>query len=640
MLLYAPSLGYPFVWYDSDDLLRAVKYSVAELFSGVAGYQYYRPLIFTIWKAILSAWGPASAPIIHASLIGLHALNGVLLYALARDLAHDRKIAATAALLFTAYPFSYQAVTWAIAHQPPPMLATLGCLVIYTRARLARRPTNRPDAGKATASHAGAHDWPTVTRHLAGMLCLVAATLLHETGFVVAAILVLIEGYLVAARRLPRLSGWPVAYMAVTLVMFAIYSSVAKSPPNEDTWQPITGLYLLQGLVYPAAMLLASVCALPGCDSAAWLLPVAGLTLLLVFVRWRLNRTVTIGVLGLLWYLVGAAPVWAGRDYAYVEYAPRLLYLAGAGASLAFAAILGAGPGRLGRILQGGLIAFVLLQSARFVIARQALHAEAFRLLEQENQAMFAPRRGTAVFVNTVELFTYKNPEFPLGWFGVLVSPWHNRLVETLHLRADPPADWVIDPAHAQETQTGSRLQVEFHGRTVPPEQFPGLLTGVSDVYRVGAMQDGELRLFQIGRIQRERDRTESALVEWSGAVRLLGASVKREAGVPVLSLDWSISGAVEPSCTVFVHVRNAAGQIVAQADGDPIGGMAPLGGWPPGDIIQERRPLLLPPDLSPGTYDVYIGLYNRTTLERLAPGRAMLPVADGALAAGSFSIP
>src|SRR5512147_2024759 len=109
-LLYAPSLRYPFVWYDADDLLRAMKYPVETLFSGVPNYQYYRPLIFTFWKLILNTWGADSAPMFHAYLIGGHILNGVLLYALTRTLTRGRAIASIAALLFTVYPFSYQAV--------------------------------------------------------------------------------------------------------------------------------------------------------------------------------------------------------------------------------------------------------------------------------------------------------------------------------------------------------------------------------------------------------------------------------------------------------------------------------------------------------------------------------------------------
>ena len=130
-------------------------------------YQYYRPLIFTVWKLILNTWGADSAPIFHAYLIGGHILNSVLLFALTRTLARSRTIAAVAALLFTVYPFSYQAVTWIIAHQPPSLIFVLAGLLIYTKAR--SRPTG---AGRKRLL------W-----HLLAIGSLAAAMLLHETGF-------------------------------------------------------------------------------------------------------------------------------------------------------------------------------------------------------------------------------------------------------------------------------------------------------------------------------------------------------------------------------------------------------------------------------------------------------------------------
>ena len=671
-VLYGPSLAYPFVWYDADDLLRAIKYSTLDLFSGVASYQYYRPLIFTIWKLILSAWGPNSAPIFHASLIGAHALNAVLLFALVRDLARNPWMASATALLFVAYPFSYQAVTWAIAHQPPPLIFMLACLLIYVRARLKNK---------------------NGLRHLAAVACLIAAMLLHESAFVGTAILLLIEAYLVFTRRVPRSSPWPVMYLGVTLLMFGLYASVAKSPPNEETFQPITGLYLLQGLIYPVAMILARVCQPPGCDSVAWLLPTGGLTLISFLLAWRSSRTLLIGLLGVLWFGLGAAPAWAGRDYVYVEYAPRLLYLAGAGASLAIAAAIGTHsknpsgggshlPGRQtgaadlpgvptplslrgasrgarpadlrieskgwGRAVQAAAVALILVQSGQFVIARQPLHADAFRLLEQENQAMFAPRPGSVLFVNAVELFTYKHQEFPLGWYGVLVSPWHNRLVETLNLRAEN-ADWVIDPAQADLTSDRARLQLEFHGRAVTPEQFREWLAAASDVYRVEALSpnppraagEGELHVFKVAGIRRNADPPAAFIAEWTGSVRLTAAAIEVEAGTPVLNLDWRIDAPIDPGQTVFVHVRNTGGEIVAQADGDPIGGLAPLSSWTPGDFIRERRPLILPPDLPAGRYTVAVGLYDRGSLQRTTPTQTNgISVNDNALIVAQFNHP
>ena len=150
LLLYAPSLRYPFVWYDADDLLRAIKYPVETLFSGVPNYQYYRPLIFTFWKLILNTWGADSAPMFHAYLIGGHMLNAVLLYALTRTLTRSRSIAAVAALLFTVYPFSYQAVTWIIAHQPPGLVFVLAGLLVYTKARSKTQEARAQDRSRST----------------------------------------------------------------------------------------------------------------------------------------------------------------------------------------------------------------------------------------------------------------------------------------------------------------------------------------------------------------------------------------------------------------------------------------------------------------------------------------------------------
>lgn len=627
VVLYIPSLKYPFVWYDADDLLRAIKYSAGNLFVGVANYQYYRPLIFLLWKLILNVWSADSAPIFHALLIGAHVLNSVLLYALARALTRRRSIAAVAALLFAVYPFSYQAVTWIIAHQPPSMIFVLAGLLIYTRTRIDISNQRSP-----------------VIRHVLAIICLIAAMLMHESAFVSAGLIILIEAYLALTRRVSRPSLWPLLYIVITVIMYVIYSSAAKSSPPQATFQVMTGLYLLQGLVYPAAMLLARVCQSAGCDSTAWLLPVSIVTVIALLVIWRSNRTALLGLFGLLWFGGSVLPMWAGRDFVYTEYAPRLLYLAGAGTALAIAAVLGPFGESMhsrisvGRLVSVSVIALILLQSGQFVLARQPLHDDAFRLLDQENRAMFTPRSGSALFVDTVELFTYKENEFPLGWFGVLVSPWHNHIVTDLNLRAKN-ADWVIDPAHSQQVQDRSRLKLEFHGRVVSPEQLRQAIVVASEVYRVEATPDANLHVFQIASIEHQADPSTSFVTEWANSVRLITATVEMEANMPVLNLDWSIDGTLATNQTVFVHIQNAQGQIVAQADGDPIGGYAPLGSWAAGDRIRERRPLILPADLPTGTYIIALGLYDRASLLRVIPTQAALPINDGAVAVTTFDL-
>ncbi len=639
-LLYAPSLSYPFVWYDADDLLRAIKYPVETLFSGVPNYQYYRPLIFTFWKLILNTWGADSAPIFHAYLIGGHILNAVLLYTLTRVLTRRRSIATVAALLFTVYPFSYQAVTWIIAHQPPSLVFVLAGLLVYTKAR-----SRMPDAR-----------YPLAVWHVIALLLLVTSMLLHETGFVSAGLIVLIEAFLVLTKRVPKLSGWPLAYIALTGVTYVIYSSAAKSSPVQATFQLQTGLYLLQGLTYPATMALARVCQPPSCDPVMLLLPVSIVFLVVLFIFWRVQRTMLIGLFGVLWFALGILPMWAGRDFVYNEYAPRLLYLAGCGACLAIAAIVpyldprlvagnanrrGSDPNAVVRLVRwAGLVmaAFVLLQSTLFVLRRQNLYDEALALLAQENAAMFAPREGKALFINAVELFTFKDQEFPLGWFGALASPWHNRIVTDRHLRA-LDADWVVDPAAAQDVQDRSRLQLEFHGQPLPPNQLQTAILSATQVFRVAAPY-GDLHLFQIGQIDHNVTPPSSFVAAWPGEVRLISATIDSEAGVPVLNLAWHMGSPIDPDSTVFVHVLNEDGQGAAQADGDLIGGYVPIGLWQQNDRVQERRLLILP-DLPPGRYSVAIGLYNRNSQRRTPPKQANdVPIKDGALIISEFERP
>ncbi len=625
MSLYAPSLHYPFVWYDADDLLRAIKYPVETLFSGVPNYQYYRPLIFTFWKLILNTWGADSAPIFHAYLIGGHILNSVLLYALTRTLTRSRSIAAVAALLFTVYPFSYQAVTWIIAHQPPSLVFVLAGLLVYTKAR-----------GKTQTTRRKIGIW-----HLLAIMLLIISMLLHESAYVSAGLIVLIEAYLVLTKRVSRISPWPLVYIAVTGVMYLIYASAAKSSPPQATFEALTGLYLLQGLIYPAAMLLVRLCQPTGCDPTTLSLAGGLVFLGVLAVFWKLQRTLLIGLFGVFWFLGGILPMWAGRDFVYNEYAPRLLYLASCGACIAIAAVVGRGTEKsrfnLKRIAALGLVALILLQSALFVFRRQGLYDDAFALLEQENQAMFTPRAGKALFINTIELFTFKDAEFPLGWFGALVSPWHNRIVTDRNLRA-LNADWTIEPAQAQQVQDQAPLKLEFHGQVLPPDQLQTAILSATNVYRV-AVPDSDVHLFEIGQIEHNATPPQSVMASWPGNVQLISATTSSEAKTPVLNLDWFIGGSIDPDVTVFVHVLNEAGQVVAQADGDLIGGYVPIGVWQKNDRVQERR-VLSTSGLTSGKYTIAIGLYDRASQQRVTPTQALVPVTADALNVGTFNQP
>lgn len=74
----------------------------------------------------------------------------------------------------------------------------------------------------------------------------------------------------------------------------------------------------------------------------------------------------------------------------------------------------------------------------------------------------------------------------------------------------------------------------------------------------------------------------------------------------------------MERDYTVFVHLTNGKGQIVAQQDNQPQGGAYPTSIWDEGEVVKDEYALPLYPDLPPGEYQLRVGMYLLETLERL----------------------
>jgi hypothetical protein len=101
--------------------------------------------------------------------------------------------------------------------------------------------------------------------------------------------------------------------------------------------------------------------------------------------------------------------------------------------------------------------------------------------------------------------------------------------------------------------------------------------------------------------------------------IALRGYSIEVNGPNEVLRLDsyWSPLAAVSVDYTLFVHLVDAAGAIVAQADGPPVEGLYPTSFWEVGEEILDRRRVSLA-DLSPGNYQIRLGWYDLATGQRL----------------------
>ena len=88
--------------------------------------------------------------------------------------------------------------------------------------------------------------------------------------------------------------------------------------------------------------------------------------------------------------------------------------------------------------------------------------------------------------------------------------------------------------------------------------------------------------------------------------------------GEPVtLTLYWEALQPPAADYTIFVHLHDASGELVAQHDGQPAEGRYPTSIWDVGDVVATSHPIILPPDTE-GPYLIFAGLYEWPSLERL----------------------
>ncbi|MCP4426492.1 MAG: glycosyltransferase family 39 protein [Chloroflexi bacterium] len=89
------------------------------------------------------------------------------------------------------------------------------------------------------------------------------------------------------------------------------------------------------------------------------------------------------------------------------------------------------------------------------------------------------------------------------------------------------------------------------------------------------------------------------------------------------LTLYWEAAGAARRPYTVFTHLVNAKGELIAQHDNWPVNGQWPPTCWRPGETIIDSHRLELPAETPTGEYALLVGLYD-------AQNSVRLPTADG----------
>jgi len=140
------------------------------------------------------------------------------------------------------------------------------------------------------------------------------------------------------------------------------------------------------------------------------------------------------------------------------------------------------------------------------------------------------------------------------------------------------------------------------------------------------------------------RSMTTPLAAEFEGGTRLLGFTADPPAlrpGASVrLTLFW-VGDRLPFDRKVFVHLRDAANNTVAQADHFLYDGKVPSSRWDEllsnDTAIRDGATLLLPPDLPPGDYRLLVGFYHPETFERL--GVVNDQSGEAAVVLGAFGV-
>jgi hypothetical protein len=108
----------------------------------------------------------------------------------------------------------------------------------------------------------------------------------------------------------------------------------------------------------------------------------------------------------------------------------------------------------------------------------------------------------------------------------------------------------------------------------------------------------------------------------FGGQIRLLGYDIVEDdlatGGSMTITLAWQAVQSIETNYSVFLHLLDARGQIVAQRDMVPRNGELPTNVWLPGEVVVDSYILQTSHPLTSGNYTLITGFYDPFSWRRL----------------------
>jgi hypothetical protein len=495
-----------------------------------------------------------------------------------------------AALLFVVFPFVSAGVPWVTA-MPHLLVTALTLLALFAALK---------------AEHDEAPGWWGVS--LFGMAL---APFAHESGVACAAIaggvVVIQHGVHPHKRMAPVILGGVVSVAVVFLrglvpgVREATFAGLQDWPQNA--------MFFLHGLVYPVAPIIGwLVERYGGHDFTLIAVATLGLAVVVVWAM-RRGRDWRWGVRSLWWWACAAMPAAASLRYGYLYVSPRVHALSAVGIVMLWAGVFR----ELSRLVRDGwgrdlvsvaLVGLVLTQNFAFLQRQRSLFGLINAVYQRVLYAAEDPDAAPLGFVNLPRWLGRREKTYALISGSVTFLPHYSNVAEFIEVnRAWRPAEAVMYSPVLQ----GLDVAFGFQGEGLTWEEMRQFAGDHRTVW-LARWRDGTFALDYVGSLEiGATSSPDEPLVRFEGGPVIESASVDRQSdGHWLVAIDWLASGSVDGQ--IFVHVRDADGSLVAQADGPALGGMIPPWLWSAGDRIHDMRHILV--EGSP-LYTVEVGLSN-----------------------------
>lgn len=612
---YAPTLTLNFFWEDPADVGNVEGYSYTQLLFAPNSSSYYRPLTSVVMK-LLRGNGPGFVALpYHILNLAAHLTAALLLYGVAWHWFGNRAAAFSAALFFVTYPPSLEAVTRVSSPHPLFVTATLAAMWLYS---IGRERDRR---------------WPVI----AALVLACVAVLLNENGVLLPLFVLTLETFLLLDGRVRKFSSAAFAFLIPSALFVAIWFNIPKlGEPPQFGLQWIGALYLSQALAFPFARLVS--------QTGGWGLPpdwqagvALAITVILFAVCYWKNGWRRLAV-ALVWWGIASSLIWIARPMEYLAVSPRVMYFPSFAAALAWGGLAaggGSGKWSVRRALGGVVVILIAAQSWITLNHSVALYRAGSHLMDQIVDV--GKNGGRQLFVNVPDRFEYRQPLYPLGYWGMLLAPVSQDLSDFVRFTSGVRMDTksVSDFPLMAAMVEASPYRVNTRGVDAhASDLLYDSILWADETYRTDYSPDGAMSLKPVGDVRDSRT-TARLIGRFGETAELLSAAAAWDGRAIQLTLTWASLESARPTDTIFVHLFNADGELVGQGDGDSLNGLLPPSAWRPGHEIEDRRTMVTDGDLIPGEYRITAGFYDRASGARYPAFDASgAPMPDGELEA------